>query len=102
MSFRHHLCPDEHDAVGFGEAGQSCRQGTGPFDRVGVQANAFELGHFRLKLALQALRSRSETGELCGAAGRARLGFRLGCSAMVAAQPAVPVQHEGNVAVVAA
>ena len=101
MTFRHHLRPDEHDTVGDGEAGERRRERARAVEGVRVQADPFQLGQLQLELALQALGARAEAGELRGAAGRARVGLGLRDAAVVTTKPAVLVQDEGDVAVVA-
>src|SRR5436309_2223450 len=58
MTFRHHLRSDQHDAVGCGEARERRGKRTGPFHRIRVEPDAFELRQLRLQLALEALSPR--------------------------------------------
>src|SRR5262249_61937683 len=69
------------------------------FDGVCVEPDAIELRHARLELALETLRPCAETRELGRPAGgtRRRLGLRV--PTVVAAQRAVTVKDERDVAV---
>ena len=102
MALRDHLRADEDDAVGGGETPERGRECARLLHRVGVEADAFQLGQLRLELALQLLRARPEPCELGRAAGGTRLRLRFRVAAVMAAQQAVAVQDERDVAVDAA
>ncbi len=102
MAFGDHLSPDEHHPVRDGEAPERGRECARLLDRVGVEADALQLGQLRLELTLQLLCARAEPGELSGTTGRTRLRLRLRVATVMAAQEAVAVQDERDVAVGAA
>src|SRR5437588_276150 len=64
MPFRHHLCADEHDTVGGREARERSGERARPLDRVRIETDPFQFGHFRLELALEPLRPGAEPSEL--------------------------------------
>src|SRR6266545_7544617 len=102
MTLCDHLRPDEHDAIGRGEARQRGGERTGARDGVGVEPDALELRQLRLQLPLEPLRARTEPRQLRRAAARARVRLGLGVGAVVATQVPVAVEYQRDVAVVAA
>ena len=102
VALRHHLRPDEDDAVGGRETRERRRECTRALDRVGVEPNSLQLRHLRFELALEPLRAGSEPRELRRPAQRTRLRFGLRVAAVVAAQKPVRVQDERDVTVLAA
>src|SRR5207247_753563 len=97
-----HLRADEHDTVRDGTALERGRECTRLLDGIGVEPNAFQLWQLRLELALELLGARAEPRQLRGVAGGAGLRLRLRVSAVMAAQEAVAVEDERDVAVDAA
>ena len=99
MALRNHLGSDEHDAIGGREACERGGHRAWTLDRIGVEANPLQLRNLCLELALEPLRPRAEPGELRRSACATRLGLTLRVAAVMAAEEAVGVQHERDVAV---
>ena len=97
-----HLRPDEHRALGGGEAPQRRRRLAGLLGRVGVEPKALELGNVRLQLSLEPLRPGADPRELDRAAGGAAVGRLRREAAVVTVQRLVAVQDERDVAIRAA
>ncbi len=69
-----HLRPDQHRALGGGEAPQRRRRLAGLFGRIGVEPEALELRNVGFQLVLEPLRPGADSRELDGAARGAGLG----------------------------
>ena len=93
-----HLRAEQDGAVGAAEALQRLLELGGPGRRVGVEPDPLEPGHVLLELPLEPLRAGADADELRRAAGGAELVPGLLVSAVVAAEGAVPVEHERDVA----
>ena len=102
VSLRDHLRADEDGALGGGEPLERGAELLRLRDGVGVEADPLELGDVLLELALELLRSGADAGELGRAARGARVAGRLARAAVVAAEGAVAVERERDVAVDAA
>src|SRR5207244_9822761 len=102
VSLCDHLRADEHGAIGTREPLQRVAQLLRLLDRIRVEADPLELRHPLRELALELLRSRSDPRELGRAARGARLPHRLDAAAVVAAERAVAVKRQRDVAVGAA
>src|SRR5262249_20150508 len=102
VSLRDHLRADEDGALGAGEPLERGAELRRLRDRVGIEADPFELGDVLLELALKALRPRTDARDLGRAAHGADGSGRLARSAVVAAERAVLMKRERDVAVRAA
>ncbi len=102
MTLRDHLRPEQHRSLALAEAAQRVGRVLGTRGAISVEADQLELGKGALELELEALGAGTETGELHRAAGGAarRRGHRE--TAVVAGKPPVLVEHERDVAALAA
>ena len=99
MPLRDHLRADENGPIRPPEALERLAQRAGPRCGIRVEADALELGNVPLELLLEALRAGSDVRELDRATGRAGLRDRLTMPAVMAVEPPVAVEREGDVAV---
>ncbi len=104
VSLRDHLRADEDGRSKSAAANRSsaARSGTRLRDGIGVEADPLQLRNVLLELAFEFLRTGADARELRRAARRARLAGGLASAAMVAAERAIAVERERNVAVRAA
>src|SRR6266511_3977887 len=96
------LCQQLEGALRGGKALERGRECARLLDGIGVEPDAFQLWQLRLELALELLRAGAEPRQLRGVARGARLRLRLRVPAVMAAQEAVAVEDERDVAVDAA
>ena len=101
VALRHHLRADQRRALGVAECAQRFGNAS-VLDRVGVEAEARQVGDRGRELAVQPLRARADPRELGGAARRTELGRGLAPAAVMAAERPVAVQDERDVTVLAA